>query len=327
MNFPPIISKIGFWTKRHSPELLIVGGIISSAAAIGLAIFATTKVDKVLKPYNDKIENIKKDLKDDNKIQNNEIDVKVCKKELALTYGKAALRIAALYTPSVLCFVSSIICTCSSHKIMKARNLALAAAYTISQQSYEAYRNRVKSKLGEKVENELFKDIQKDTVEVIDADTGKVTKKKIGTPHARENNFWNVIYDQGNHCFSNENALANFDFLMFKQAYLNEKLQRQGYLFLWDVYQELGYTTAMLGPEKARASRILGWIYNPVDPKRNSYISFGITEPGTMKALPEIAEQIQKNETAFWLNLNPDGDILSGEYGKEVYSKYAKEGY
>ena len=114
---------------------------------------------------------------------------------------------------------------------------------------------------------------------------------------------------------------------MLQQDYFNEKLKRQGYLFLSDVYESLGFTTAMLGDEKARASRILGWIYDPTNKNRNCYVSFGLTQPGTRVPKPNVADQISRNEPSFWLNLNPDGDILSGEYGKEVFTKYAKGGY
>lgn len=323
-NIGMFLSKCSLWGRRHSPELLVAGGIISAAASVALAIYSTTKLNKVVEPYNKKIESIKSDLKDDNKIQNKEIDVKAGKKQLALTYGKAALKVTALYLPSALFFASSVCCILGSHKIMKTRNLALAAACTTLEKSYEAYRNRVKAKLGEEVEEKIYKDIYKEEQEVVDPVTGKTKTKKIDTPHLNEDHEWNVIFDCGNHCWERD-ALRNFDFLMLSQDYLNEKLKRQGYLFLHDVYDELGYTTAMLGEQKARASRILGWIYDPTNPKRNCYISFGLTQPGTRVAKPNIAEQIQRNEPSFWLSLNPDGDILTGEYGKETFMKYARD--
>lgn len=323
-NIGTFFSKVGFWGRKHSPELLIAGGIISAASSVALAIYSTTRLNKVIEPYNKKIDSIKADLKDDNKIQNKEIDIKESKKQLAVAYGYVALKIAALYAPSALFFISSVGCILGSHKIMKTRNLALAAACTTLEQSYQAYRKRVKDKLGEEVEEKIYKDIYKDEVEVTDPNTGKTKVKKMDVPHINENNAWNVIYDCGNTCWERD-ALMNFDWLMLQQDYYNEKLRRQGYLFLYDIYKDFGYTTSMLGEEKARASRILGWIYDPTNPKRNCYISFGLTQPGTRVPLPKIAEQIQRNEAAFWLNLNPDGDILSGEYGKETFMKFAKE--
>lgn len=323
MNLPLIFSKIGFWGRRHSPELLIAGGILSAAASVAAGIYATTKLEKVIKPYNEKIDQIKKDLKDDNKIQNKEIDIKQCRKELTTTYLKAGLKIAALYAPSALFFGSSVCCILGSHRIMHGRNVALAATCTTLEQSYRAYRQRVKDKYGEEAEDQLFNDIHKEKVEVIDPVTGKVKNKTLDIPHA-DNEDWKVFFQEGCNQFENDAAL-NFDSLMLRQAYFNELLHRRGYLFLWDVYKDLGFTTAMLGEKRARASRILGWIYNPEDKSRNCYISFGLTQPNTTIPLPRVAAQIEANEPRFLLTLNPDGDILSGEYGKETFMKYATE--
>lgn len=324
MNFGLMFNKIGFWGKKHSPELLIASGITAAAASIVLAVIATTKLDKTLKPYNDKIDSIKKQMKDDNAIQNKEVDVKECKKDLTKTYAKAALKVSGLYIPSALLFGASVTCILGSHSIMKSRNLALTAACATLEESYKAYRRRVKDKLGEEAEEKLYKNVYKDEVEVIDPKTGEITTKKVSIPHVKEDNDWNVIYDCGNYCWE-RNARQNFEWLMNQQAFLTEKLRRRGYLFLSEVYDLLGCTTHQLGAKKARASRILGWIYDPTNPNRNCYVSFGLTKPGTTIPLPEIEEQIQRNEAAFFLTLNPDGDILSGENGKETYMKFASD--
>ena len=191
MNIGTFLSKVTFWGKKHSPELLIAGSIFSMTASIALAIYSTTKLDKTLEPFNNKIDQIKKDIKDDNKIQNKEIDIKESKKELALTYGKAALKVTALYLPSALFFTSSIACILGSHKIMKSRNLALAAACTTLEQSYKAYRDRVKNKLGEEAEEKIYRDIYKEEKEIVDPVTGKTKKKKVDTPHINDDHEWN----------------------------------------------------------------------------------------------------------------------------------------
>lgn len=324
MHLPLFVNKVGFWGKRHAPELLIVGGILCAAASVATAIIATTKLDKTVSPFNKEVDRIKKDMKDDYKIQNKIVDVKESKKELTKTYLKAGLKVGALYTPSILLFGASVSCILGSHSIMKSRNLALTAACATLERSYKAYRDRVKAKIGEEAEEKLYKNIYKDEVEVVDPETGEVTKKKTNVPHVKEDNDWNVMYDCGNNCWGRD-ALQNFDWLMMQQTYLTEKLRRRGYLFLHEVYDTLGCTTAQLGAKKARASRILGWIYDPSNPNRNCYVSFGLTQPGTLIPLPAVAEQIQRNEPAFFLTLNPDGDILSGEHGKETYMKFAKE--
>ncbi len=324
-NMGLLLSKVGFWTRRHSPELLVAGGIASAAGSVALAIYATTKLNSTLEPYNKKIEAIKKDLKDDNKIANNEVDVKQAKKELATTYGKAVLKAIALYAPSAICFASSVGCILGSHKIMQTRNLALTAACATLDQSYKAYRNRVKEKIGEEAEEKIYKDISKEEQEIVDPNTGKVKNKKIDTPHLKDNNAWNLIFDKDNPNWQ-PSALLNYNFLMGLQSYYNQKLKTFGYVWLYDIYSALGFTTESIGAEKMRAAHILGWCYDPSDPNRNSFISFGLTQPGTECPTRRVAAQIEANEPSFWLELNPDGDILSGEHGKEIFTKYAVRG-
>lgn len=325
LKLPTAFYKAGFWTKKHSPELLLAGAIVTMAGSVVSAVVATTKLNKTLKPYNAKINTIKLKMKDDNAIQNGVVSVKECKKELTSTYFKAGLQIAKLYLPSVLCFGTGVTCMFGSHKIMKGRNLALAAAYTTLENGYNAYRQRVKDEVGDDAEERIYKDIRKEKVEVVDPKTGKTKTVTKEVPHAGKDKVWDVMWDCANIGWERD-AVLNFRFLIGQQAYLNEKLRRQGYLFLSDVYDALGYDVELLGAERAQASHILGWIYDPMDKSIDSYVSFGLTQPGSDIALPNIAKQIEMNEPNFWLSLNVDGDILSGKNGRKVYTSFAKRG-
>lgn len=325
LKLPTAFYKAGFWTKKHSPELLLAGAIVTMAGSVVSAVVATTKLNKTLKPYNARISTIKLKMKDDNAIQNGVVSVKECKKELTSTYFKAGLQIAKLYLPSVLCFGTGVTCMFGSHKIMKGRNLALAAAYTTLENGYNAYRQRVKDEVGDDAEERIYKDIRKEKVEVVDPKTGKTKTVTKEVPHAGKDKVWDVMWDCANIGWERD-AVLNFRFLIGQQAYLNEKLRRQGYLFLSDVYDALGYDVELLGAERAQASHILGWIYDPMDKSIDSYVSFGLTQPGSDIALPNIAKQIEMNEPNFWLSLNVDGDILSGKNGRKVYTSFAKRG-
>ena len=317
--------KIGFWTKKHSPELLVAGAITSAVGAVAASIVATRKLDATLAPYNEKIESIRKNLKDDNKIANGEVDVKESKKELTTTYAKAALKVGLLYLPSAVLLGSSVGCVLGSHKILKGRNLALVAAYKTLESGYNSYRERVKEKLGEEAEEKLYKNISKEKVTEKDPETGKEKTVTKDVPHNNPNEYFDVLYDEANRGWE-PNALMNFDWLMAQQAFLNNKFQRQGFLFLSDVYECLGFTVDILGPKRAQASHVLGWIYDPKDPKKDNYISFGLTHPGTGVALPRVQKQIEANQPSFWLSMNVDGDILTGNKGQKIFTDHAKDG-
>lgn len=316
-------NKTIFWAKQHSPELLITGSILTMAGAVVSAILATRKLDSIIEPHNKKIEQIKTKMSDDNAIQNNEVSVKECKKELTLEYLKTAAHITGLYLPSVVCFAAGTSCILGSHKIMRGRNLALAAAYSTLEKGYSAYRDRVKSKIGEEAEEKLYKNVYKEKEDIIDEKTGKSKTITKEAAHDNKENF-SVLYSHGNIGFEAKDARLNFQFLMNQQSYLNRKLQVQGYLFLADVYDALGFGIDYLGKERARASHILGWIYDPKDPTRDNYVSFGLTQPGTLIATAETDKQLYCNQPEFWLDFNFDGDILTGKNGRRCYTETAR---
>lgn len=319
-------NKIKFWGKKYSPELLVAGGIALAASSIVLACFATSKARKPLAEATAKINETHELMKDDFKIQNGQYSVQEGRKELTKTYFKTAGKLLWIYAPAVLTFGLSISCILGSHKIMKGRNIALAAAYTTLENGYKAYRDRVKEKLGEEAEEAIYKNITKEKKEVADKN-GELKTKDMPTEHlAKNSNPYSALYSCGNRGWET-NAVLNYDYLMTQQAYLNHKLQAQGFLFLSDVYDALGFDASMLGADKVRASHILGWIYDPNDSMRDNYVSFGLTNKNNITK-PNVQKQIDHNEPNFWLEFNCDGDILnlSKDPAKKTFSNYAKAG-
>lgn len=311
LNLRNTVNKIGFWGRKHSPELLIAGAIVSGIGAIATAIIATVKLNKVVEPCNKNIEEIKMSLSEHQK-ENNVPAIKEDKKLLALAYGRTALKIAALYAPSALLFATSVACNLGSHKIMKGRNLALAAACTTLDSSYKAYRERVKEKLGEEAEEKIYQGTTKKKITVKDPETGKEETKTIkGTSLENHGNAWDIMFDESSRCWE-PNALRNFEFLTIQQRTANYTLKNKGYLKLSEVYDLLGITCEVVGKTKYLAAQSQGWLYKPDDPTRDSFVDFGICEPKTDIPTKKTNLQLTTNEPSFWLSMNVDGDILNG---------------
>ena len=326
LNLRNTVNKIGFWGRKHSPELLIAGAIVSGIGAIATAIIATVKLNKVVEPCNKNIEEIKISLIEHQK-ENNVPAIKEDKKLLALAYGRTALKIAALYAPSALLFATSVACNLGSHKIMKGRNLALAAACTTLDSSYKAYRERVKEKLGEEAEEKIYQGTTKKKITVKDPETGKEETKTIkGTSLENHGNAWDVMFDESSRCWE-PNATRNFEFLAIQQRTANYTLRMRGYIFLYEVYELLGITKEVVGDQKWRAAHYMGWMFDPEDNSRDSFVDFGICEPKTDIPTKKTNLQLTTNEPSFWLNMNVDGDILSGNDNKRVFTETVKRGY
>lgn len=313
--FTNTFSKCKFWTKQHGPELLIGTGIALMAGSIISACVATTKLNKITKPAGEKIEKLHQEDK-----------TKETRKALVATYAKTTGKILWIYSPAILTFGLSVSCFLGSHNILKGRNIALAAAYTTLENGYKAYREKVKEKLGEEAENILYKELNTShkKVEKKDSDDGLKANDEI--QNVKNMNPYTALYTCGNRGWERD-ACLNYDYLMTQQAYLNHKLQAQGFLFLSDVYDALGFDANILGAEKIRASHILGWIYDPTDQSRDNYVSFGLTNKNNV-AKKNISEQLSNNEPNFWLEFNCDGDILNlaKDPRKKTFSNFAKEG-
>ena len=121
--------KAKLWGKQHSPELLLGGAIACAVGAVAMTVVSTLKVKDKIAPQKKKIVKLKEELNDDNLIRNGEIDVQEHKHELTKVYAKTGWELTKLYTPSIVLLGTSIACMCGSHKIMRGRNMALAAAY------------------------------------------------------------------------------------------------------------------------------------------------------------------------------------------------------
>jgi len=324
-NFGSVLNKFGFWTKRKSPELLVAGAIIAAAGSIILAVKATPKAEIVVSKANKEIKRIKINMNDGNLIGNKEYSVSLGKKDLTRVYAKTSLELGKLYLPAAIGFGLTVSGILGSHKIMRGRNVALAAAYTTLDNGYKSYRGRVATKVGEKVENDIFRDIhgEKKEITTLDKDGNEVTKMKtVKGPHVAVDSDFAVLYDQNaKEWIKDTNMVLNL--LAMKEKYLNQKLQYAGSLFLHEVYDEIGIDIHSLGEKKSQASRVLGWIYDPSDDTRDSYISLGLFD--TMGNRNQYAmNALRNNEQEIFLEFNVDGDILTGNNGNKTFTKFRK---
>lgn len=322
MNF---ISRVGLWGKRHSPELLLGTSIASLVGSLILTGYATTKLPEVINPTKETLKGLRNELKqiEVSNDPNKDNLAKPIKKEIGLVYLKTAGKVIRLYAGAIGTACLSVGCMFSSHRIMKTRYLAMSSAYTILDNSFRAYRSRVENKLGKEAEDKIFRNVTKEKVKYID-ENGKERVKSVEVEHHKGDEDFVALYDCPCNNFSKD-ALDNFDYLMRMQDHFNNRLRRKGYLTLDEVYKALGFTTGMLGPRKATAARYLGWVYEPKNPNRNNYVSFGLTYPGTRQALPQTNAQITSNVPAFWLNFNVDGDILTEKDNPNYFVNFAKD--
>ena len=287
-----VFYKAMFKLRKHSPEILTglgIGGVITGTV---LACTATTKLEKTMEPHKKELDDIH---------TNPNPDEAEHRKEIAKAYGRTAWDLAKLYGPAVIVESAGIGCLLGSHKILRDRLTgALGTLATVSG-AFDSYKKRVAEKYGEDAEKEIRYDIRDVDVdeEYTDAKGKTKTKKKTyKVVDNREKSPYARFYAEGCDGWSKDPG-ANVTTLMSKQAWLNNRLQIRGYLFLNEVYECLGIPLI-------REGQYLGWYYDPNDPTLNNKVDFGIYDGHDILK----CDFVNGFENVVILDFNIDGNIV-----------------
>ena len=297
-------NKFAFQANKHSPEILMVTGIVGAVGSGILACKATLKVNDILDETKETVEKIHGVLESDT-VDEATYSEEDSKKDLAVVYAQTGWKLVKLYAPSVTLGALSIVSILASNNILRKRSVALAAAYTAIDQSFKDYRSRVVDRFGEVVDRELKYNLkaQKITEKILDEETGKEKKVKKVIEVANDGidgySDYARFFDDG--CAGWEkDAEFNLMFLRSQQQYANDLLVSRGHLFLNEVYD-------MLGIPRTKAGAVVGWVYKPNDPNHNgdNYVDFGIYDISKQ----EKRDFVNGYERSILLDFNVDGVI------------------
>jgi len=283
-----LLGKSGLKVQKYSPEILVGVGIAGLITAGILAARSTRGLDDVLIKHDEHRETADFFLKEDNdytEVQHRQDLNRILKEEV--------IDLVKMYGPAVTLGVVSVVSILGGHHVLKQRNIALAAAYKLIEASYSEYRKRVSAEVGEGRELEIYRGQEVETKTV----GGKrVTKIKDGQFHGSP---YAMCFDQVNTREWTPFADMNLTLILSVQRMANLRLQTVGYVFLNDVYEDLGF-------EKTPAGQIVGWLYDREKTGGDGWIDFGLDEPTN-----EMARMfLRGDEAAVWLDFNVDGPIF-----------------
>lgn len=298
-------NKIGFQIQKKSPELLVAAGIAGVVVSAVMACKATIKASEVAEEAKETIDEIHEIEEKGITRAGNPYSIEDTKKDLTITYLQTGVKYAKLYAPSVILGAASITCIVASHRVLKKRNIALAAAYTTLDKSFKEYRGRVMERFGEQVEKEIRYNIKaKEIKKTVVDETGKKEKVKEVvdvpavdgwdpsqySPYARR-------FDE-THPNWTKNPEMNRFYLKARQAQANDMLKARGHLFLNEVYDMMGFP-------RTKAGAVVGWLYDPKRPELgDSYVDFGMYEI-------QEGEDFESYVKSYILDFNVVGDITN----------------
>ena len=297
------LHKVGFKLKKHSPEILVVTGVVGIVASTIMACKATTKVSEIIDETKETIDTIHDSVgKGLHTADGEEYTQEVANKDLAIVYVQTGWKFAKLYGPSVALGIASIGCMVGSNRILKKRNIALAAAFKAVDTSFKEYRERVVNRFGKELDRELRFGIKAKEIEekVVDEEGNETTVTKtveVMDPNVTHS-IYSVVFCEGNTGWT-KNAELNKVFLIQQQNWANDKLRLNGILTLNEVYD-------MIGAQRTAYGQIAGWVYTEDCSAGDNFVDFGIFDVNNEKA----CDFLNGYERSIVLDFNCIGNIL-----------------
>ena len=287
--------KAQLTVRKHSPEILMVAGVIGTVAGAVMACKETLELEDVL----DECKQEKMELKEQYAMCEEYSEDALKKDQVKLTIKQAA-KIVKLYAPSVIMEVTSIGVIFASNDIMRKRNASMAAAYATLNSMYKRYRQNVIESYGEEVDKDMRFGVKHEKVTEIDEDGNKV---KIDARIVDLDNTalaisdYSRFFQSGCKGFDASSGRYNLLYLKGIQAMFNNKLIADGYVMLNDVYRELGFDTIPEGWS-------IGWVYDETNPIGDNYIDFGLYE-----ARNKNQRAVNDWEPVILMDFNVDGNL------------------
>lgn len=264
--------------RKHSPEILFVGGILGVVGGTVLACRATLKLHETLDEVEEDINAVKAMKKDMDEGEGTKTYTpQNYRKDVAYVYTKAGIKFVKLYGPAILVEGLGLAALTGSHVTLNKRNAGLTAAYATLSAAFSEYREKVAREMGPETEERLHHGIELDQ-------HGEETK-----PERDRTAPYVFIYDRMNPNWQNDPDLTKI-FIECQQHWANQQLRARGHVFLNEVLDALGI-------DRTKAGSVTGWVMGG---DGDEFIDFG---------LYEVNNTWNGWETSILLNFNVDGVI------------------
>ena len=292
-----LLSSTQYQVKKHSPEILMVAGIAGTIVGTVLACKATTKVSEIIEEKNKNVEDVHTCLEEKTK----EYTEEDSKKDLTIIYAQTGVKLFKLYAPAIGVMALSFASIIAGHKVLKKRNIAIAAAYAAIDKGFKQYRKNVIKEFGEGVDQQMRFGLKSKEIKKKDKD-GKTVKETEYYIDPDANPLDNIseyarFFDAASSNFAKDPEY-NMMFLRRQQDYANEMLKSRGHLFLNEVYD-------LLDIPRSKAGQVVGWVYDKNgNTKGDNYVDFGLyrNDQGTRRFVNGLEYNIL-------LDFNVDGVI------------------
>ena len=310
MKIGKIFNVVKTFVFKNSPYIL--SGVGAASVATGAVILV--KKAKKQNDFDEEVKTIYEERKQGIEVYGaaNEIPAdkreKIYRKNIVKLNIWKAGKYTKYYGTPVILISGGTMCMVSAMLIQTKRLKALSVAYTTLASTFADYRQKVKEKIGDKEEQDLFEGTKRDERGRF---AGNSKEKLVDNETA-----FSRLFGEGNSYLWNKNTNHMMLVLKAAEANVNGKLRERGYITLNEVWAELGMKPSSEGA-------YLGWIYKYGDPKYgSSWIDFGFSGPANSEKV-EYYKNCWGEE--FWIELIPPHSLIDILPKERVRTKEEKE--
>ena len=308
-KFTRTANRAGLQLKKHSPEILVGIGLIGGVTAAVMACKATPKATGIIEDAKNTINDIHRVAAEPEKFvteEHPELYTKEDeKKDLTMVYVKTGVELAKTYGPSIVVGAFAVTSILAGHNILRKRYAATTAAYMVLDKNFKDYRNRVIERFGNELDKELRFNIKAKEIEeiVVNEDgTQEVVKTTVNEVDETTIGDYARFFDEWCIGFEKNNPEYNLMTLRRLEDYANDLLVNRGHVLLNDVFDSFGLPRTPIGA-------VVGWYYDPSDPTRDNFVSFGKDFDHFNTNNPNLRDFVNGREQALLLEFNVDGPI------------------
>lgn len=290
-NVKRIFHSAKFKAQQHSPEILVVSGILTMIGATVAACHAMTKVKAIKEEYEKNLSIVDACEESGMVDENEEYTHEDAVRDRRALWIKKTFKYCKIFAPAFGLALAGAGEILYGHHILKKRYLSLGAAYSALDKAYEEYRKRVEDKYGAEAEKEIrYGYGTEDKPQEDGKETPLSPNEKLKcSPYAR-------FFDESCNGWD-KNPETSLFFLKLQMSHFNNRLHERGYVFLNEVYE-------VLGIELTAEGQSIGWIFDK--DHQDTYIDFGIYDVDK----PRNRAFVNGYENVILLDFNVTGNIL-----------------
>ena len=230
MSARATINTLGLKCKKHSPEILMGFGILGTIAGC-FVVAKKTKEHMENKYLRDvRIEELTQELEEEDHDEEEVVEIKKEVKKEVRRYVVDEIRI---WSVPVVIELGSITCILASNYIMRKRIAGLTAAFATVSTAFDQYRERVRERYGDEVDQSILLGEKQVTIETTD-EKGKTKKETITVADPDISSIGRYL-TRSNPNWSDSEAFMD-NFFSLQMSYATDALRARGFTVLNNLY-------------------------------------------------------------------------------------------